>query len=50
MDGDGQHLPQDIPKLLESIDRFDMVIGARNFREILEGIWPIGFIIYLPAM
>lgn len=31
MDADGQHLPQDIPNLLRHIDKFDMVIGARDF-------------------
>lgn len=30
MDGDGQHNPEDIPLLLEKIDRFDMVVGART--------------------
>lgn len=30
MDGDGQHRPQDLPRLLEHIDRYDMVVGARG--------------------
>ena len=31
MDADGQHLPQDIAKLLERLDAgFDMVVGSRN--------------------
>ncbi len=30
MDADGQHLPQEIPKLLKEIDKFDMIIGARH--------------------
>jgi len=30
LDGDGQHSPEDIPKLLAHIDRFDMVVGART--------------------
>jgi glycosyltransferase involved in cell wall biosynthesis len=30
MDGDGQHNPEDIPRLLEKMDRFDMVVGART--------------------
>lgn len=30
MDGDGQHNPDDIPRLLEKIDKFDMVVGART--------------------
>ena len=29
MDGDGQHRPEDIPKLLAEADRYRMVIGAR---------------------
>ncbi len=31
MDGDGQHLPDDIPLLVSQIDKFDMVIAARDF-------------------
>lgn len=34
MDGDGQHSPQDIPLLLKDMDRFDMVIGARDFSKL----------------
>ena len=30
MDGDGQHNPADIPRLLEHIDKYDMVVGART--------------------
>jgi glycosyltransferase involved in cell wall biosynthesis len=30
MDGDGQHNPGDIPQLLEKIDKYDMVVGART--------------------
>ena len=30
MDGDGQHNPQDIEKLLDYIPEFDMVVGARS--------------------
>lgn len=30
MDGDGQHDPADIDKLLEFMDKYDMVVGARN--------------------
>ena len=29
MDGDGQHPPADIPRLLSAADRYDMVVGAR---------------------
>jgi glycosyltransferase involved in cell wall biosynthesis len=30
MDGDGQHNPDDIPRLLAEIGRFDMAVGART--------------------
>jgi glycosyltransferase involved in cell wall biosynthesis len=30
LDGDGQHNPDDIPKLLEHINDYDMIVGARN--------------------
>lgn len=30
MDGDGQHKPADIPRLLEHSQRYDMVVGART--------------------
>jgi len=30
MDGDGQHDPADIPKLIEQIGPYDMVVGARS--------------------
>ena len=30
MDADGQHNPDDIPKLLAHADKFDMVVGART--------------------
>ena len=30
MDADGQHKPEDIARLLEHKDRFDMVVGART--------------------
>lgn len=30
MDGDGQHSPEDIPKLLQDIGKYDMVVGARS--------------------
>lgn len=30
LDGDGQHAPEDIPRLLENIGRYDMVVGARS--------------------
>jgi len=33
MDGDGQHDPEDIEKLVKYIPAFDMVVGARSFQE-----------------
>ena len=30
LDGDGQHDPEDIPRLLEHLDSYDMVVGARS--------------------
>ena len=30
LDGDGQHPPEDIPRLLEKVEKFDMVVGARS--------------------
>jgi glycosyltransferase involved in cell wall biosynthesis len=30
MDGDGQHQPADIPRLLAHVGRYDMVVGART--------------------
>ena len=33
MDGDGQHKPRDIERLLDCIPEFDMVVGARSVRD-----------------
>lgn len=30
LDGDGQHAPEDIPRLLEKLGKYDMVVGART--------------------
>ena len=30
LDGDGQHSPEDIPRLLEKMDSYDMAVGART--------------------
>ncbi len=37
MDGDGQNLPEDITKLLEGLENFDMVIGVRKERR--DNFW-----------
>ena len=31
IDGDGQHDPKELPRLIERLDRFDLVVGARTF-------------------
>ena len=31
MDGDGQHNPEEIPKLLPLADRYDLIVGCRSF-------------------
>lgn len=38
MDADGQHDPADIQRLLEFIDKYDMVVGARDQRLGARGI------------
>lgn len=39
MDGDGQHRPEDIPRLLAKLDEgFDMVVGARVSRKSQAGL------------
>lgn len=32
MDADGQHAPADIPKLVDKLGEFDLVVGARSFK------------------
>lgn len=47
LDGDGQHKPEDIPRLLEQLDTgYDMVVGARDkesqadsFRALANGVY-----------
>lgn len=34
MDADGQHSPKDIPALLSQIEKFDMIIGSRDFSQL----------------
>jgi len=38
MDGDGQHLPEEIPRFFEKIEDFDIVIGNRQNRKGMP--WP----------
>ncbi len=42
MDGDGQHPPEDIPKLLEHIGPYDMVVGARTKRSKVSSFRTLG--------
>jgi len=37
MDADGQHDPDDVPRLVKDIGEYDMVVGARNHSS--EGSW-----------
>lgn len=37
MDGDGQNVPEDIPKMLKELQNFDMVIGVRERRK--DTLW-----------
>jgi glycosyltransferase involved in cell wall biosynthesis len=32
IDGDGQHDPTELPKLIDRLDRFDLVVGSRSFK------------------
>jgi glycosyltransferase involved in cell wall biosynthesis len=32
LDGDGQHPPEDIPRLTEKLEDYDLVVGARSFK------------------
>lgn len=48
MDGDGQHNPADIPRLLQDMETFDMVVGARTkasqterYRDYANGLYNI---------
>lgn len=34
LDADGQHDPSEIPNFLKKIDKYDIIIGARNFKEM----------------
>lgn len=38
LDADGQHDPADIPRMLEYIDKYDMVVGARRKGQGARGI------------
>jgi glycosyltransferase involved in cell wall biosynthesis len=38
MDADGQHNPEDLPKLLKHINKYDMVVGARS-KKTHQNFW-----------
>lgn len=42
MDGDGQHDPGDVPRLLEHIGNYDMVVGTRNNKKALSRVRSFG--------
>jgi glycosyltransferase involved in cell wall biosynthesis len=42
MDGDGQHPPEEIPRLLEHIGPYDMVVGARTKRSTVSSFRTFG--------
>lgn len=47
LDGDGQHKPEDIPRLLEGIENgYDMVVGARNRASQADGFRALANTIY----
>jgi glycosyltransferase involved in cell wall biosynthesis len=41
LDGDGQHSPEDIPRLLEKIPAYDMTVGARTSDPMHLSIEPL---------
>ncbi|MBZ5498504.1 MAG: glycosyltransferase family 2 protein [Acidobacteriia bacterium] len=42
MDADGQHSPEDIPKLVAGLDQYDMVVGTRDASAPVSGFRKIG--------
>lgn len=42
MDGDGQHPPEEVPKLITGVGEFDMVVGARSDRAGVSRFRTIG--------
>ena len=46
MDGDGQHQPEDIARLLENLPQYDMVVGARSLRSQSSVLRAIGNAVY----
>ena len=50
LDADGQHPPEDIPALLELLDKYHMVVGARtsNSETSFHETWQTGYTTGLP--
>ena len=46
MDGDGQHDPREIKKLLAFLPEFDMAVGARKLREQSSFLRGVGNLLY----
>ena len=46
MDGDGQHDPEDIKRLLQQIPEYDMVVGARSLRNQSSVLRALGNAVY----
>lgn len=42
MDADGQHMPQDIPKFLNKLKEYDVVIGYRSYGQTMPVVFRIG--------
>lgn len=46
IDADGQHNPEDVVKLIEELDNYDLVVGARTIDSDTEGIRDLGNYIF----
>ena len=46
MDGDGQHQPEDIGRMLENFPEYDMVVGARTLRDQSSLLRALGNAVY----
>ena len=46
MDGDGQHDPEDIPRLLSHLPKYDLVVGARSWKDQASMGRALGNVVY----
>jgi len=46
MDGDGQHDPEDIPRLLAHLPQYDLVVGARSWKDQASAGRALGNAVY----